>query len=101
MKSAFQDFRVQGTKLKQSTTYHPQTDGQTEIVNKCVEQYLRYFCGEGPKKWNQWISWVEYWYNTMFHISMEITLFQAVYGRPPPPLISYGEQSTINSTLEQ
>lgn len=94
-------FRVQGTKLKRSTSYHLQTDGQMEIVNKCVEHFLRCFCYERPKKWSQWLGWAEYWYNTTFHISIGITPFQAVYRRPPPPLISYGEQSTINSTLEQ
>lgn len=79
-------FKVQGTKLKRSTSYHPQTDGQTEIVNKCVKHYLRCFCCEKPKKWSQWIG-AEYWYNTTFQISIGITPFQAVYGRPPLPLI--------------
>ena len=34
-------FKLVGTELKPSTSYHPQTDGQTEIVNKWVECYLR------------------------------------------------------------
>lgn len=53
-------FRVQGTKLKRSTAYHPQTDGQTEVVNKCVEHFLRCFCCKRPRKWNQWLGWAEY-----------------------------------------
>lgn len=33
-------FKMQGTELKRSTSYHPQTDGQSEIVNKGLESYL-------------------------------------------------------------
>ena len=51
-------FRLQGTHLKRSTTYHPQPYGQTEIVNKCLETYLR--CLWQPTSWEQWLSWAEY-----------------------------------------
>ncbi|TYK03741.1 ty3-gypsy retrotransposon protein [Cucumis melo var. makuwa] len=83
-----------------NTAFHPQMDGQTERVNQCLETYLRCFCNEQPNKWNQFIPWAELWYNTTFHASTRTTPFQTVYGRPPPPLISYGEKKTPNNEVE-
>jgi transposase InsO family protein len=44
-------FKLQGTQLKMSTTYHPQTYGQIEIVNKFLETYLWCFTFEKPYQW--------------------------------------------------
>jgi hypothetical protein len=44
-------FRLVGTKLTPSTNYHPQTDGQTEIVNKWVEGYLRNYVSGQQRTW--------------------------------------------------
>jgi hypothetical protein len=82
-------FKLQGTSLKLSTSYHPQTNGQTKIVNKCVENYLRCFTQDSPKHWTNWLPWAEFCYNTTWHASTKMTPFEAVYGVPPPRLLSY------------
>ncbi|CAH9085924.1 unnamed protein product [Cuscuta europaea] len=82
-------FRLQGTTLKTSSAYHPETDGQTEVVNRCLGKYLRCFVHNYPNRWNLFLTWAELWYNTSYHRSINMTPFEALYGRPPPILRSY------------
>jgi hypothetical protein len=43
-------FRLQGTQLCFPSAYHPESDGQTEHINCCVEQFLRAFVHDQPSK---------------------------------------------------
>ncbi|MCH83302.1 transposon Tf2-1 polyprotein, partial [Trifolium medium] len=87
-------FKLQGTKLKMSTAYHPESDGQTEVVNRCLETYLRCFIADQPRTWVSWVHWAEYWFNTTFHSTTEKTPFEIVYGRPPPLLSRWVQGET-------
>ena len=80
---------MQGVNLHLSSAYHPQTDGQTEVVNRYLEGYLRCITGQVPQKWSQWLSLAEYWYNTNYHTSLDLTPFQTLYRIPPPIHIPY------------
>ena len=80
-------FKAVGTKLRYSTAYHPQSDGQMEVVNHCLSTHLRCFAGMKPRSWPQWLNWAEYWYNTNYYASMKTTPFKALYGRDPPSLL--------------
>jgi hypothetical protein len=82
-------FKLQGTKLHLSTAYHPQTHGQTEVVNKCLETYLRCFASEKKNQWAQCLPLVEWWYNTSYHTTTRMTPFEAVYGQKTPSVLSY------------
>lgn len=82
-------FSKSGTTLRMSTTYHPQTDGQTKIVNKTIEGYLRAMIHDNPRSWVELLPWAELWYNTAFHHSAGTSPFEIVYGQPPPTLTPY------------
>lgn len=76
-------FTALGSKLSYITAYHPQTDGQSERVNQCVEQYLRCVVYDKPGKWRSWLPMAEFWYNSSYHTSAGCSPFQALYGRVP------------------
>lgn len=96
-------FQLLGVSLNKSTAYHPQTDGQTEIVNKCLETYLKCMCYEKPSSWSKWLSLAEWWYNTNFHSSLQTSPYEVVYGQAPPTHLPYlpGENATpaVDRTL--
>ena len=86
-------FRLQGTSFNFSSANHPQTDGQTKVVNRTLEMYSRCLTRAKPKDWVRWVPWAEYCYNTSWHSATKITHFGAVYGRPPPNLLSYAPRT--------
>jgi hypothetical protein len=92
---------LHGTKFNFSSAYHPQTDGQTEVVNRTIEMYLRCFISSSPRQWAKWLPWVEYCYNTGFHSATKHTPFEIVYGRPPPPLLPYIPGTTRSAAVEE
>ncbi|WVZ96857.1 hypothetical protein U9M48_042440 [Paspalum notatum var. saurae] len=69
-------FKLTKTELRMSTSYRPQSDGQTERVNQCLEGYLRCFVHSCPSHWKSWLSLAEYWYNTCYHSSLNKTPFE-------------------------
>jgi hypothetical protein len=73
-------FSLFDTKLLRSSSYHPQTDGQSERVNQCLEMYLRCAVHDSPMKWKSWLPLAELWYNTSFHSSLGCSPFKALYG---------------------
>ncbi|GJY84780.1 ty3-gypsy retrotransposon protein, partial [Tanacetum coccineum] len=82
-------FKRLGVTLQLSTSYHPWTYRQSEVVNRCLECYLRCMTSEQPREWVNWLALVEFWYNTNHHTTINTTPFEVVYGQKPPTLVSY------------
>jgi hypothetical protein len=76
-------FRLAHVQLRLSSAYHPQSDGQSERVNQCMETFLRCFVNVCPKKWLDWLPLAKYWYNTSHHSSIGRSPFEALYGHLP------------------
>lgn len=92
-------FKLADTTLNLSS-YHPQTDGQTERLNQCLETYLRCLVHAKPAKWSQWLPQAEYWYNTNFH-SLGRSPFEVLYGRKPCNFAMQNTNQLSNLDLAQ
>jgi hypothetical protein len=79
-----------GTKLLFSTTCHPQTDGQTEVVNRTLSTMLRAILKHNLKMWEECLPHVEFSYNRAEHSTTKVSPFQVVYGfNPRAPIVLF------------
>jgi hypothetical protein len=72
-----------GTDLAFSSAYHPQTDGQTEVVNRSLGDLLRSLVTEHHNSWDQILSQAEFAYNDSVNRSTGKSPFQILYGMQP------------------
>jgi hypothetical protein len=67
--------------LNFSTTYHPQTDGQTERTNQVLEDMLRACALQHGGSWDKSLPYAEFSYNNSYQASLKMSPFEALYGR--------------------
>jgi ribosomal protein L21E len=76
-----------GTKLKFSSAFHPQTDGQTEVVNRSLGNLLRCLVTDHHTTWDLLLPQAEFAYNSSVNRSIGLSPFEIVTGcRPQVPL---------------
>ena len=75
--------KMLGIETKLSTTYHPETDGQTERTNQELEQYLRMYINHKQNNWAEWLATAEFAFNNKVYIATKSSLFQINYEREP------------------
>ena len=91
-------FRMSGTQLRMSSAYHPQSDGQTEVINRVIEQYLRAFVHRKPSTWGKLLPWAEYSHNTSWSSSTGSTPYEITFGKKPFNFLAYVTgQSSIDA----
>ena len=72
-----------GTKLSFSTSCHPKTDGQTEVVNRSLSTLLRVLFKGNHKSWDEYLPYIEFAYNRVVHSTTKLSPFELVYGFNP------------------
>nr|GEY53139.1 reverse transcriptase domain-containing protein [Tanacetum cinerariifolium] len=70
-----------GTRLDMSMTYHPETDGQSERTIQTLEDMLCACVIDFRKSWDRHLPLVEFSYNNIYHNSIKVAPFEALYGQ--------------------
>ena len=70
-----------GARLNFSTAFHPQTNGQSEIVIQVLEDMLRSCVLDFPGSWDRYIPLMEFSYNNSYQSSIGMAPYEALYGR--------------------
>ncbi|GJS10686.1 putative reverse transcriptase domain-containing protein [Tanacetum coccineum] len=93
-----------GTRLDMSTTYHPQTDGQSEHTIQTLKEMIRACVLDFEGSWDVHLLLVEFLYNNSYHATVRCAPFEALYGRKCRSLIMWatvGEGQLIGPELVQ
>jgi hypothetical protein len=76
-------FKLLGTRQALSSAFHPETDGQTERLNRVLEDYLRHYISPTMDDWDSLLATAEFSYNNALHSSIGTTPFRLIYGHDP------------------
>nr|GEU71855.1 reverse transcriptase domain-containing protein [Tanacetum cinerariifolium] len=79
------------TQLDTSTTYHPETDGQSERTIQTLEDMLRAYDIDFGKRWEKHLPLVEFSYNNSYHASIKAAPFEALYGQKCRSLVCWAQ----------
>lgn len=94
-------FKKLGSVSKLTTAYHPQSDGQSERLNQCIELYLRCLTYQRPHNWHRWLAMAEWWYNTSHHSAIGMTPYSALYGRQAPSFNYHQAGKSSNACVNE
>jgi len=90
-----------GTRLQFSTSFHPQTDGQSERTIQTLEDILRSCVLEWGDRWVRYLPLVEFSYNNSYHSSIEMAPYEALYGRRCKSPVCWNEPADTVTSLPE
>ena len=92
-----------GTRLDFSTTFHPQTDDQSERTIQTLEDMLRMCVMDFGGQWDSHLPLIEFAYNNSYYASIERASYEALYGRKCRSLLCWevGERQLTGPELVQ
>ncbi|KAK3010370.1 hypothetical protein RJ639_012595 [Escallonia herrerae] len=76
-------FKLFGSQLSMSSSYHPESDGQTERFNSMLEEYLRHFVSATQKNWVKLLDVAQLCFNSRRSSSTGKSAFEIVNGQQP------------------
>nr|GEU62326.1 putative reverse transcriptase domain-containing protein [Tanacetum cinerariifolium] len=100
--------KAMGTQLDMSTTYHPQTDGQSERTIQTLEDTLHIYMIDFGNGWERHLSLIEFSYNKSYHASIKVVPIEELHGRkcrspvcwaevsPWKGVVRFGKQGKLN-----
>ena len=93
--------QLTGVHSSMSTAFHPQSDGQTERVNRVLEDMLRHYVNATHTDWNDLLPMAEFAIDNAYHESIQNTPFMLNYGQHPhmPAELPVGHHSRVPAAL--
>lgn len=76
-------FTAMGARFAMSSSYHAETDGQTERTNRVVQQVLRCYAMEHDSSWDELLHIAQYVINTNVHTSTKYSPYELMFGMQP------------------
>ena len=90
-----------GIQLNMSSAYHPQSDGQTERMNRILEEVLRHYINPSHTNWETLLPWAEFAINSAYQESIKTTPFKLNYGWQPSSPLDVALQPLTKDALAQ
>ena len=88
--------KAMGTRLKFSTAFHPQSDGQSERTIQTLEDMLRACVLDFSSSWSKYLPLIEFSYNNSFQASIGAAPYEILYGRKCRSPIHWDEMGERN-----